>query len=68
MDLSGNRGAMNEKEMLENILTAEVLTLAKTLEIHDSIIKGTRGTYLMDAIREIKDKREAVIQQLLSTR
>ena len=58
-----------EKELIENILTAEVLILAKVKAILDKIsrtVGSSESSYEADAVVEIKNSKANLIQQLLS--
>ena len=55
---------MNEKELLENILAADILILAKCIEIHDKTTGGGGGSELR-AIQEIRTRRADLIRRLL---
>ena len=59
---------MENKELLETLLAAQVLTLAKTIEIQKSA-NGSSSTdhYLGDAIREIYRSRAGILQRLAQT-
>jgi hypothetical protein len=56
---------MNEKELLENILAADILILAKCKKIHKEM-QGTHGDYVSEAIRDIKKSRHDLIAKLLA--
>ena len=56
---------MNEKELLENILTADILILAQCLKIQKQM-DGTHGDYTKEALREIRKSRGDLISKLLS--
>lgn len=56
---------MENKELLETLLVAQVLTLAKTMEAAGNAYKSDH--YLSDAIREIRQQRAAVLQKLAQT-
>ena len=46
---------MNEKELLEHILTAELLTLAKVSEFYDKTIRKTgRSCSAKEALDEVR--------------
>lgn len=51
-----------EKELLETLVVAQVLTLARTLEAAGNMAKSDH--YVGDAIREICDQRAAILQRL----
>jgi hypothetical protein len=52
---------MNEKELLEHILTAELLTLAKITEIYDKTIKNTRRSCsAQEALGEVRNNLSLV--------
>jgi len=55
----------DKKELLELILTAEVLALGAAIKAAKAA-KGTQTTSdcVSDAVREIKNKREKIIQML----
>lgn len=55
----------DQKEILELILTAEVLALGAAIKAAKAA-KGTQTTSdcVSDAVREIKSKREKIIQML----
>lgn len=56
----------DQKEVLELILTAEVLSLAKAIKAA-KVAKGTTtGDCISDAVREIQSKRQQVLQLLLT--
>ena len=59
-----------EKQLMENILTAEILILAKCKAILDRqerpSVRGGESSYEIPAIKEIKDSKSRLIQQLLS--
>jgi hypothetical protein len=57
---------MENKELLETLLVAQVLTLAKTIE-------NTKGGYksdhfVGDAVKEIAQQRASILQALAQTR
>lgn len=57
-----------EKRLIENILTAEILILAKCkamLDRQSRKVAGTESPYIIEAIQEIKDSKSHLIQQLL---
>lgn len=56
---------MENKELLETLLVAQVLTLARTMEAAGSTHKSDH--YLGDAVREIRLQRAAVLQKLAQT-
>jgi hypothetical protein len=55
------------QRMLENILTAQVLTLAGEMQRQSGkpVPDLSGHDYVKDAVREIKQKREGLIQMLL---
>ena len=67
-EFCANMGCMNEseKELLENILTADILILAESMRIRNQM-NGLHGDFVSDAIREIKAQRRALIERLIST-
>lgn len=60
---------MENKELLETLLVAQVLALAKTIEIQKAA-KGASSTdhYVGDAISEIRQQRASILQRLAQTR
>jgi hypothetical protein len=60
---------MNEKELLENILTADILILSHLKDMTRRAGGTTRsgGDYTFEAIREIKEKRADLIERLISS-
>ena len=57
---------MNEKELLENILTADILILKRVIEA-EKLARGTQTSEgITYAIREIKEQRRELIAQLIS--
>jgi hypothetical protein len=54
---------MNEKELLENILAADILILIKCHEIHGKLFNSGGGEELR-AIQEIKTRRADLILRL----
>ena len=57
---------MDEKELLETILAAEILILAKCLEINGDIAGLGGANHQEEAIAAIKRSRQALIQKLQS--
>jgi len=59
---------MTEKALLENILTAEVLTLSRILHIEkkEKGVNKIGGDYTREAIEEIKRSRADVIARLIA--
>lgn len=56
---------MENKDLLETLLVAQVLTLAKTLEAAGSMNKSDH--YVGDAINEISRQRASILQRLAKT-
>ena len=54
-----------EKELLEPLLVAQVLTLAKTMEANS---KTWKSDFIPDAIKEIQEKRREVLRKLSEVR
>ncbi len=59
---------MEHKELLETLLVAQVLTLAKAIEA-EKREKGSSSTdhFLGDAIKEIARQRASILQRLAQT-
>ncbi len=59
---------MEHKELLETLLVAQVLTLARTIEIQKNE-KGMSSTdhFVGDAINEIARQRGGILQRLAQT-
>ena len=57
---------MNDNELLENILTADILILAKCLDIENKR-QGSGGGSEHRAIYEIKSRRAELIKRLHET-
>lgn len=59
---------MENKQLLEDLLVAQVLTLAKTLEIRANIgDKGVDKDFIPDAARLLAQKRGEVLRRLSET-
>ena len=59
---------MEQNELLKTLLVAQVLTLARTIEIQKNA-KGSSSTdhYLGDAISDISQQRASILQRLSQT-
>ena len=61
---------MENKELLETLLAAQVLTLAKTIEIRKNMGGSSHSSsdhFVGDAIREIQRDRASILQRLAQT-
>ena len=56
---------MEDKQLFETLLVAQVLTLAKTMETAGSTFKSDH--YVGDAIKEIQRQRAPILQRLAQT-
>lgn len=59
-----------EKELLETLLAAQVLSLAKAIEISknmDGHSHSSSDHFVGDAIREIRQQRSSILQRLAQT-
>lgn len=57
---------MENKELIETLLVAQVLTLAKTMEAASSTWKSDH--FVGDAVKEIARQRDAVLRKLAEVR
>jgi hypothetical protein len=58
---------MKEKELLENILAADILILAECMEMHNIMLPTKKyGSCQNDAVQKIKTSRRDLIQLLIS--
>lgn len=57
---------MEDKDLLETLLVAQVLTLAKTMEAASNTSKSDH--FVGDALNEIARQRAAILQKLAQTR
>ena len=58
---------MSENELLESILTAQVLTLAKALKA-EKAAKGVTSTsdFIVDAARMIRNEKSRILEEILN--
>jgi hypothetical protein len=54
-----------DRDLLEKLLTAQVLTLARLMELEHTVKGGTISDQTNAAIRKIRDKQADVIRKLL---